>query len=353
MPGRQFGTGSKSVPSTPSRIRTYSRWPNSPTTNALFPGVPNLKRRYLSWTADSAQVDGINRVFRTGMPWSDIPESQVALGDMLLAFPGLDAENRAGAHEGKAMGLMALGRPRQALAEVDSAAAFGGWSAAALEQAEWRVVLRAFGLPIEESPDWRARLTALAGDPLLGARASWALGFAAYAAGDTSEGHRWLALLNDAGTDAAPLRQFLSAMGLAAQGEWQAALALSDSLELEFNASTPPDPFARAAFHLQRGSWRAALGNHPAADREWLWYEASDIEGWPHGPAQAGELDGMLGVYARLLRAEALLQPGSQHVEREIGCAHAKRVSQIWSRAEATFLPLKARADSLLERCSQ
>jgi hypothetical protein len=265
----------------------------------------------------------------------------------------LDALNRAGAHEGKAMGLMALGRPRQALSQVDSAAAFSAWGTAALEQAEWRVVLRAFGLPIEESPHWRARLTALAGDPLLGARASWALGFAAYAVGDTSEGHRWLARLNDRGTEAAPLRQFLGAMAVAARGEWQAALALSDSLELEFNASTPPDPFARAAFHLQRGLWRTALGDHPAADREWLWYEASDIEGWPHGPAQAGELDGMLGVYARLLRAEALLHPGFQGGEREVGCTHAQRVAQIWSRTEATFLPLKARADSLLDRCSQ
>jgi tRNA A-37 threonylcarbamoyl transferase component Bud32 len=318
----------------------------------FVPWRARLKRRYLGWAADSEQTEGISRVFRTAVVWSDIPESQVALSDLLLGSAGADSSARASAHEGKAIGLMALGRPDQALLQVDSAAAMFGGTVAQLEQAEWRVVLRALGLPISEG-DWRSRLGTLAGDPSLGHRAAWALAFAAYTRGDTAEGHSWRNRLGGKEPPVKALERFLAAMALAARGQWQPAVALSDSVEIAFNANEPPDPFARAAFHLQRGNWLAAAGDIPAADREWLWYEGSDIEGWPHGPAQAGEIDGMLGVYARLLRGQALLRPESAGgADRARGCAYLRRVVQLWSGAEPAFSALDTRADSLLRRCA-
>jgi serine/threonine protein kinase/tetratricopeptide (TPR) repeat protein len=317
----------------------------------FVPWRARLKRRYLGWTTDSAQIEGVSRVFRTGVPWFDIPESQVALSDLLLGSGRSDSAGRASAHEGKAIGLMALGRPRQALAQVDSAAAIFSSDAARLEQAEWRVVLRALGLPISEAGDWRPRLAALAGHPALGHRAVWVLGLAAYARGDTAEGHSWRSRLQAGAPQSRPLERFLAAMALAGRQQWQAALALSDSVEIAFNATDPPDPFARAAFHLQRGSWLAAAGDGPGADREWLWYEGSDVEGWPRGPAQAGEIDGMLGIYARLVRGEALLRPEAGGAARPRGCAYLRRVVELWSGAEPVFTALETRADSLLRRC--
>jgi serine/threonine-protein kinase len=318
----------------------------------FLPWRARLKRRYLGWAADSAQIEGISRVFRTAVSWSDIPESQVALSDLLLSSAGPDSTARSSAHEGKAIGLMTLGRPRRALAQVDSAAALFDSDAARVEQAEWRVVLRALGLPVSEAGDWRARLTALAGDPTLGPRAAWALGLAAYARGDTSEGQSWKSRLQAGAAQGGSLELFLAAMQLAGRGQWQAALAVSDSLEDAFNASAPPDPFARAAFHLFRGTWLAAAGDSSAADREWLWYESSDIEGWPRGLPQAGEIDGMLGVYARLLRGQALLRPSAGGVGRTRGCAYLKRVAELWSETEPAFSVLEARADSLLRGCA-
>jgi tetratricopeptide (TPR) repeat protein len=317
----------------------------------FVPWRARLKRRFLAWTAEPVQLEGISHVFRTGVSWSDIPESQVALSDLLLGVAGLDSGVRASAHEGKAIGLMALGRPRQALAQVDSAAALLSDGAARLEPAEWRVVLRALGLPISEAGDWRARLATLAGHRLLGPRAAWSLGLAAYARGDTSEGHMWKSRLRAEGPEGRPLERFLTAMGLASRGQWQAALALSDSLATTFNATRPPDPFARAAFHLHRGRWLVAAGDARAAEREWLWSESSDFDGWPQGPAQAGEIDGMLGVYARLLRGQLLLRPDAGGAERQRGCAFLKRVVELWSGAEPTFSPIQIRADSLLRRC--
>ena len=315
----------------------------------FVPWRARLKRSYLGWAADSAQLEGIRHVFRTAVPWSDIPESQVALGELLLRSREPDSAVRASAHEGKAIGLMALGRPDQALAQVDSAAMIFGSNAARLEQAEWRVVLRALGLPISEAGEWRARLATFAGDPALGPRAAWALGLAAYASGDTAEGHSWRNRLLAGGS---VLERFLAAVDLAGKRQWQAAFALSDSLEGAFNATDPADPFARAAFHLYRGTWLAAAGDPRAADREWLWYEGSDIEGWPEGPAKAGEIDGMLGVYARLLRGQVLLRQDAGGAERARGCAYLRRVVELWSGAEPAFSALEARVDSLVRRCT-
>ena len=318
----------------------------------FVPWRARIRRSYLRWAADSAQREGIRHVFRTGVPWSDIPASQVALADFLLTSAEPDSLEHASIHEGKAIGLMALGRSSQALAQLDSAAEMRPSAAARLEQAEWRVVLPALGLPISESGEWRGRLIHFAGDPSLGARAAWALGFAAYAVGDTAEGQRWRMRLRTGAIQDQPLERFLGALALAGRNDWGGALSLTDSLEVYFNATDSPVPFARAAFHLQRGAWLVAAGDRRGGDREWLWYEAADIEGWPQGPAQAGEIDGMLGVFARFLRGEALLHPQANGSDRARGCAYLKRVVQLWGESDAGFQGLVQRADSLQQTCS-
>jgi hypothetical protein len=319
----------------------------------FLPWRARFKRRYLAWTADSAQRRGLEHVFRTGVSWSDIPGSQLALSDLLLGFAGTDTAARASAHEGKAIALMTLGRPRQAFAQVDSAAVLFGTEAARLEQAEWRIVLRAFGLPVSEAGPWRALLSQYDRDPELGPRAAWALGLAAYARGDTAEGRRRQLYLHDAGSAARPLERFLGATALAGRGEWSRALAISDSLASAFNVTDPPDPFARAAFHLYRGRWLLASGDAAGADREWLWYEGSDVEGWPGGAVQAGEIDGMLGVLGRMLRGQVLVRPEAEPGNRSKGCAYLKRVVELWDDAEPAFALLEAQADSLFRRCGQ
>jgi len=319
----------------------------------FVPWRARVKRWYLAAMADSARLEGVSRLFRTGVSWLDIPGTQVALSEVLLRAGASDAAARGSAHEGRAIGLMTLGRTAEALAELDSATALLDTDEARLQQAELRTVLPALGLPLApESRDWRAQLVAFSADPVLGSRAAWALALGSLAAGDTVEATRWRERLR-AGGRAPDLERFVGAMFAAARGQWQAALATSDSLSIAMNATKPPDPFARAAFHLERGRWLSQSGNLSGADREWLWYESSDVEGWPQGVMQAGEVDGMLGVYARLLRARALLRPGASPSERQAGCAFIRRVSQLWSRADSRLRVLVNEANSLVRSCGQ
>lgn len=312
-----------------------------------------VKRWYLSATADSDQLAGVSRLFRTGVSWFDIPATQVALSNILLRAGNPDAAARGSAREGKAIGFLALGRTAEALAEFDTAAALLDTDEARLQQAELRAVLPALGFPLRpEGRDWRPQLVAFSADPTLGARATWALALGALAAGDTAEAARWRNRLGPGG-QAPDLGRFLGAMLAAAGGRWQAALATSDSLSAAMNATNPPDPFARSAFHLERGRWLSESGQPGGADREWLWYESSDIEGWPQGVMQAGEVDGMLGVYARLLRARVLLRPGAGPPERLAGCAYVRRVSELWSQADPQLGSLVHEADSLVRSCEQ
>jgi hypothetical protein len=319
----------------------------------FVPWRARVKRWYLAAMADSAQLEGVSRLFRTGVSWFDIPPAQVALSEILLRAGASDRASRGSAHQGRAIGLMTLGRTAAAQAEFDSAAALLDTDEARLQQAELRAVLPALGFPL--APDggtWRARLISLAADPALGSRAIWALALGALAAGDTADAARWRDSLKDRG-GTPDLERLASAMLLAAGGQWQAALVTSDSVSVAMNATRPPDPFARSVFHLERGRWLSESGQLSGADREWLWYESSDVEGWPQGVMQAGEVDGMLGVYARLLRARALLRPDASQSERHSGCGYIRRVSQLWSQADPHLRSLLSQADSLVRSCGQ
>jgi tetratricopeptide (TPR) repeat protein len=303
--------------------------------------------RYIAWRQDPRQLDGIERIARTGTPWLDMPRTQLRYCDLLLRAGRPSAEAHATAHEGKGLALFALGRLDEALAEIDSAVALFDSPEARLQQAEWRVIPHALGLPGAGTRNWELRLAAMADDSSVGSRAAWALALARLAAGDTSEARRWSERL-PAGH---PLRALIDAGRAAAAGDFALALTRTDSVRLQFQVTRPPDPFAGAVFHLLRGDWLAASGEPARADREWLWYEGSDVEGWPEGLSQAGEVDAALGVFARLKRARALLAPGSSTGDSLRACSHLGRIGELWSEVEPPLRPLVDEAAALARGC--
>lgn len=303
-----------------------------------------LRYQVIRWRASPRQLAELEKVARTGTPWLDMPLTQLRYCRLLLHAGHPTEETYATAHEGMGLALFALGRPTGALAELDSAAAILDAPEARLQQAEWRVVPGALGLPGPPADQAREQLELLASDSALGPRASWALALAAQTARDTTTARRWMRRV-PSGT---PLRTLLEAREDALRGDFGLALARSDSVRMVFQVTRPPDAFGVAAFHLLRGEWLAAMGQRARADREWLWYEASDVEGWPQGLAQAGEVDAALGVYARLLRARNLLAgaPGDPR-----GCAHVTRVLELWSRVEPPLHGLVREAAALAAGC--
>jgi tRNA A-37 threonylcarbamoyl transferase component Bud32/tetratricopeptide (TPR) repeat protein len=303
-----------------------------------------LRRRYIGWRADPRMLAGIERVARMGTPWLDLPETQLRYSDLLLRAGARSVQTHGTAHEGKGLAQYALGRPRQALAEFDSAAELLDSPEARLQQAQWRLVPAALGLPTEPGDEWRSRLERLAEDSTVAERAAWTLAFSAQSRGDSAEADRWRPRV----PPASALRALLDAQALGLTGDPAGALARSDSARLAFQATRPPDPFAGAALHLLRGDWDAALGRRDQADTEWLWYEATDVEGWPQGLPQPGEVDAALGVYARLKRARLLLAPGG---DPQRGCVHVRRVLELWRHAEPGFTPLAREAADLARRC--
>ncbi|HEY9015561.1 MAG TPA: hypothetical protein VIM84_10925, partial [Gemmatimonadales bacterium] len=249
--------------------------------------------------------------------------------------------------------LMTLGRPARATAELDTGLDLLGGREAMLERAEWRVTLPGFGLPIpEDGREWQSELAALAGDSALGPRAAWTLALAAYFRGDSAAVEQWRARLQSQGDAARNMERFSRAMWLAAGNRWREALALSDSSETAMNAADTNDPFRRSAFHLLRGDWSLALGDTVRAQQEWRWHENSDIVGWPSGFPQPGEIDGVLGVIARLRRSRLLLH-SAMPADRNSGCAMAARVAELWAGAEPVMSTLLTEARMLSRSCAK
>jgi hypothetical protein len=307
----------------------------------------------MAWVADSAQLDGLRKVARTGVAWFDIPATQLALSGLLLEEDP-DPARRAAAHEGRGLALLALGRPAAALREIDSAAALLGSAEARLEAAEWRAILPVLGLPAaNEAGDTTSRgvLETLVVDPEFGARAAWALALGSGAAGDSAAARQWGERLDPDSPRGAALAGLARALEEAGRGRPEQALRISDSLRRHFNVTHPPDPFAGAVFHLLRGDWLLSQGHPARADREWLWYEGGDFDGWPAGPAQAGEIDGALGVYARLKRGAAGMASARSAADSSAACGWITRVTELWREAEPVMKPLVARADSLARSC--
>ena len=274
----------------------------------------------------------------------DLPQAQVELGGA-LAQVGEGRGQRASGRVAQGVALVALGRPRQALAAFDSAALlFPRPTEAALQAAEWRVVPAALGLPgiaPTEREHGRSVLRELAADSVLGPRAAWALALDALTRGDSLEAASWRPR---AAADAR-LGPLLDGAAEALAGRWQAALAASEPALAFDSAGRVPDPFHRAALHLLRGEWLERLDQPNEADRAWLWYENLDVIGWPSAEAQAGEVDWALGTWARARRARL---GETAQAER---CALARRATELWDGAEPAYAALEVEMRRVAERC--
>ncbi|HEX2638500.1 MAG TPA: hypothetical protein VHL81_15300 [Gemmatimonadales bacterium] len=312
----------------------------------FVPWLGGLKRALIEWRADSARLADVARVMRLGGPWFDIPRTQVALAGILVRRGPPDDSAQASARTGIGLGLLALGRPDAGMAQLDSAVALLPTAEARLQQAEWRAVPQAVGVPALRSASdrrWDRRLEELAADSATSVRALWALSLRRLAAGDSSAFERDRARL-DALAPATPLGVLLRAAGEAARGHRHAALAISDSVRPLFAVNHPPDPFAGAVFHLLRAEWLAAGGDARAADREWRWYEGSDFDGWPAGVPQAGEIEAAFGVHARWRRGAARLDGATTAPDTLAACALLVRVAELWQQAEPGMEPLASAA---------
>ena len=280
----------------------------------------------------------------------DIPEGQLGFGRM-LADRGATAAVRASGHEAQGLALLLLGRPRAALLQIDSAAALFGTPEAELARWEWRALGPALGLPVADlavRADAVRRLERIAGGSL-GVRAAWALATEAQTRGDTAAVARWRRQLDRAdGPVATALAALAAAADEAARGRLDSALARTAPLLRSDGSGLVRDPFARAILYLRRGDWQLAAGDSTAAARSWLWTDAWDVEGWPQGTAQAGEVDAALAAVARLRRAGLSVANRGRNGE---ACRLLARVRQLWSGAEPALAPLRAVADSHQKVC--
>ncbi|HET8623523.1 MAG TPA: serine/threonine-protein kinase [Gemmatimonadales bacterium] len=306
-----------------------------------------LKMIYLRWTADSLTRETLARYVRLGNLF-DIPAGQVEFG-RLLADKGATAAIRGSGHEALGLALILMGRPSAALAQFDSAADCFSSPDTELARWEWRALGRSLGLPSSGATDAIAirRLTTLAAGHH-DSRAAWALAMEAHARGDTVSALRWADRLSGANTSpgSAALAILAAALQDAARRRPDSALARSAPL-LQLGPTGLGDPFARAILYLNRGEWLLATGDSAAAARAWGWSDAWDIEGWPQGAVQAGEVDAAVSAIARLRRSALAVSPA----DREHQCRLATRVRELWSDAEPAFDSLRAVAASYEKVC--
>ena len=277
-------------------------------------------------------LDQLALAARGGMSF-ELPEAQVRFGAALAAAKATPAQ-RASGLVGRGVALIALGRVSEGQRSLDSAALlFPEPREARLQAAEWRVLPASLGAPgwsERERERGRAALRAMTEDRVLRSRASWALAMDAYARGDSGEAKRYAESLSGQGGHVA-LASMLDGMAEAARGDWGAALTAAEPALAFDSAGHAPDPFLRAALHLERGEWLERLGKHADADRSWLWYENLDLVGWPEAEAQPAEVDWALATYARARRSRLALQRG----DRQEGCRLAGRAGELWAGAEA------------------
>ena len=183
-------------------------------------------------------------------------------------------------------------------------------------------------------------------------RAAFALAAEAYHRGDTTAAQRYSSIVaTRAPTDpgVARLSLLLTAIQTAARGHPDSAIALATPLVNYWPHGALVDPFSRSVVYLRWAEWLRAIRQDDTADQALLWYQNSDngLEGWPQWQLEPGEVDNMLGVYARLLRAEAALL---RH-DAATACPLIARVRELWEDAEPGMAPLTLRAEQAAASC--
>src|SRR3954470_4624308 len=281
----------------------------------------------------------------------DIPETGVLLGSRLASFPSaLDSLHGSG-RIAQALALMTMGRPGQALTQLDAAGALLSQHTEARHQAaEWRVIPPALGLPgitAAEVEQGRRALMQLSRDSTRSVRAAWALSLDALLRGDSAGAGPWLKLVVSQTPPSNPFHALLRAMQQATAGRFESALQLSEPALGYDSAGKAGDAFFRAALHIQRGDWLERMNRPEAAQRSWFWYEALDVVGWPSSVVQAAEVDWPLGNLGRLRRARL----AAKSRNKAEACRLAGELSRSWAGAEPPFAPLLAEARALQRRC--
>jgi serine/threonine protein kinase len=295
----------------------------------------------------------ILQAFRLAAMW-DLARLQAVIAGNSLSAAEFNDSARAELHEGRGLALIGLGRIKEALWHIDSAAVLFDTDEARLEAAEWRVVAPALGLSgvsHEEVERGRTMIDQVRSDALSHSRsrAAWALGVDAAASGDTIATKRWLDSLRVALPDtiAERLAMSLTSMDLGIRGMYDSALDASAALLPHDSAGRAGDPFERAVLHLKRAEWYDNLGRKGDADAARLWYEHFEAAGgYPNREARASEIDWALSPYVRLLRARAAEQRGN----RERACNYMSRLVELWAGADSAYTPLRDEALAYTKR---
>ncbi|HEX6089602.1 MAG TPA: serine/threonine-protein kinase [Gemmatimonadales bacterium] len=280
----------------------------------------------------------------------DVPALQRQLAAGLAG--GRDPGLRTTAQMAEGLALLELGRAREGLARIDSASSRLSDAAAPVQALAWRVVPATLGIPFSDSSAHHAARVELrrrvsAGSP--GAReAAWILAIDDAAAGVAVDTAQWeRGGLADSSAGATYLATILAGIDLARRGLFDSALAVTSPAIIDDSSGAVGSAFARAVLHVHRGNWHLALGRPVEADRSWLFHENSHLRGYPDGVIQAGEVDAVLSVYVRLLRAELARTQGNT----ERACSLARRVHELWADADERFAPFLARARGVLDQC--
>ena len=85
---------------------------------------------------------------------------------------------------------------------------------------------------------------------------------------------------------------------------------------------------------MKRGEWFERLGQLDEAEREWLWYEAVDIDGLPSVELpQAGEIDWALGTFGRYMRGMTAFESD----DLDGACRHLSRVVAFWTGSDPEY----------------
>lgn len=279
----------------------------------------------------------------------DVPQTQREVAAALAARADAPSRLRAIAYQAEGLALLALGRGEEAVTRFDAAASRFGRDSAEVrfQSTEWVVVSAALGWDVIPSR-MRASLDQLreaaARNGTHGRRARWVLALHAAAIGDTATAAEWRSRFEqELGPGVGGMRTLLEAEAIARAGRPDEALQLTNALLDYDSLRRALDPFFRSVLYLRRGHWWEALAEPDSAERAWRWAENVDIQVWLDGPAEAVEVDWVLGIYT----ATARFRLARQRADSAEACRHLNRLRRYWSEAEPFAASLLRAAETV------